>query len=186
MSIKRFFKDTGGALALSAALIAPPAVGFGVVASDFGRMIMTTFEMQDAADAAALAAAAELDGSEDAIARATLAAREALSNDDDRAPFAETLTVRFYGGADNQGAGRATTDGRDARFAKVEVVAPQIDFLLASWLNPAGNTEVGTSMMFTDALARRPVVFDCNPAVFLRCEASKSARDGTEREFLID
>lgn len=73
-------KQHGAILALMAILIIV-LIGIGALALDLGRLFVQRTELQNAADAAALAAAAELDGGSDAKDRAKAAARQLLSSD---------------------------------------------------------------------------------------------------------
>lgn len=70
-------KQRGAVLVLSALLMLV-LVGIGALALDLGRLHILHTQMENAVDAAALAAAKELDGSSGAIQRAMTAAREAL------------------------------------------------------------------------------------------------------------
>lgn len=66
-------------------------VGIAALVLDIGRILALRTEMQSAVDAAALAAAAELDQDSTAIERAKAAARELLSHDSRFAKVAELL-----------------------------------------------------------------------------------------------
>lgn len=80
-----------GAILILAAIIIPILIGMTALALDIGRLISVRSEMQNAADAAALAAAAELDGTSGALDRARSAARELLEHDSRFAKQAELL-----------------------------------------------------------------------------------------------
>jgi Flp pilus assembly protein TadG len=73
-SIYRLARDESGIAAIQIALLVAVLLGFSGLAIDLGRAFTVNTELQQAADAAALAAAAELDGFTGAIARATTAA----------------------------------------------------------------------------------------------------------------
>ncbi|MEE8084984.1 MAG: pilus assembly protein TadG-related protein, partial [Alphaproteobacteria bacterium] len=60
------------------ALVSAVLIGFGALVVDLGRLFTLQTELQNAADVAALAGAAELDGQSDAITRARAAATTAL------------------------------------------------------------------------------------------------------------
>lgn len=72
-------RQRGAFLAIMAILIVA-LLGFCALAIDVGRLLLLRSEMQNAADAAALAAAFELDSGPDAIERARIAARNALEH----------------------------------------------------------------------------------------------------------
>ena len=69
-----------GAILIMTAIFSVVLIGIAALALDAGRLFVQHSEMQNAADAAALAAAAELNGSTGAQARAKAAARELLSH----------------------------------------------------------------------------------------------------------
>lgn len=81
-----------GAILVLAAIFIPLLLGMTALALDVGRIMAVRSEMQNAADAAALAAAAELDGGTDALNRARAAARELLEHDSRFAKVGELLT----------------------------------------------------------------------------------------------
>ncbi|ATX81774.1 Putative Flp pilus-assembly TadE/G-like [Mariprofundus ferrinatatus] len=69
-----------GAILIMTLVYSVVLIGIAALALDVGRLLLLHSEMSNAADAAALAAAAELDGKDDARARARTAARELLSH----------------------------------------------------------------------------------------------------------
>lgn len=76
--IKHSGQQRGAILILMAILIVV-LIGIAALALDLGRLFVQRTELQNAADAAALAAAYELDGAADAQTRAKAAARQLLS-----------------------------------------------------------------------------------------------------------
>lgn len=84
-------RQHGAFLAIMAVLIIA-LLGFAGLAIDVGRMLVLRSEMQNAVDAAALAAAAQLDSGADAIERAKIAARNALEYNSHFARVREMLT----------------------------------------------------------------------------------------------
>lgn len=73
-------KQQGAYLAMMAVLIVV-LIGIAALVLDLGRVLTLRADMQAAADAAALAAAVELDGKPGAIDRARSAARFLISHD---------------------------------------------------------------------------------------------------------
>src|SRR5689334_7831595 len=69
-----FLRDTRGIAALHIALSSTLLFGATALAFDLGRVMSLQSELQSAADSAALAGAAELDGQTNAITRAKAAA----------------------------------------------------------------------------------------------------------------
>ena len=90
--------EAGGVLAYMSVLI-PVMMGVIGLAVDASRLYIVNTEQKDMADAAAIAGAYELDGEDDAIVRATLAAQEAISNNPkwatDAASETPLVSIRF-------------------------------------------------------------------------------------------
>jgi Flp pilus assembly protein TadG len=72
--LRRFARNERGAVLILFAMSLITMVGMAALSSDLGRQMRMNTELQEMADAAALAAAKELDGEGDAIARAVAAA----------------------------------------------------------------------------------------------------------------
>jgi hypothetical protein len=84
----------GNYMVLMAILLAV-LIGFGALAIDLGRVFVLRSEMQNAADAAAIAAAAELRGDSGAQSRAAAAARNMLQHDSKFAEVHDLLGVNI-------------------------------------------------------------------------------------------
>lgn len=82
-----------GAYLVMMALLLAVLIGFGALAIDLGRVMVLRSEMQNAADAAAIAAAAELRGDIGAQGRAATAASNLLQHDSKFAEVANLLGV---------------------------------------------------------------------------------------------
>jgi hypothetical protein len=80
-NMNRHFRRQRGAILVMMAILVVVLIGIAALALDVGRLFVQRTELQNAADAAALAAAAELDGESDAQTRAKAAARQLLSAD---------------------------------------------------------------------------------------------------------
>ncbi len=78
--MKSLWKDQAGSISIYAAMFSILAVGGGALVIDFSRSVVLQHQMQDAADAAAMAGAFHLDGKDGARARATTVALNALQN----------------------------------------------------------------------------------------------------------
>lgn len=96
MRARNFHRQKGAYVVLMASLMAL-LTGVGALAIDLGRLYVMRSEMQNAADAAAIAAAMELDNGPGARARAENAARNLLEHDSKFAEVAELLgdNIRF-------------------------------------------------------------------------------------------
>lgn len=80
-----------GAILIMTAIVLIVLVGVAALAMDIGRLVVLRSQLQNAADAAAIAAAVELDGEADARERAMAAAREAVRHDKSFAKLRDLL-----------------------------------------------------------------------------------------------
>jgi hypothetical protein len=79
--LRRLLKEEGGVVLILYALLIPVIIGMIGLAIDGGRVFIVNSELQDLADAAALAGAAELDGTAAGMTAATDKALNLLNND---------------------------------------------------------------------------------------------------------
>src|SRR3982751_479239 len=77
---KNLWASTEGAVAPTVALSLTGLIAAGSIAFDYARLASMDTELQDAADQAALAGAAQLDGQSGACARAAAAAASMVAN----------------------------------------------------------------------------------------------------------
>ena len=77
---RRVWRNCDGAVAPTVALSLVGLIAVGGVAFDYAHLASLDTELQQAADQAALAAATQLDGQSGAIARATAAAQNLITN----------------------------------------------------------------------------------------------------------
>lgn len=89
--MQRLMRSQRGAYLVIVSLLLVVLIGFGALALDLGRLFVLRSEMQNAADAAALAAAMELGREAGAQGRAILAARDVLEYDSKFASVRELL-----------------------------------------------------------------------------------------------
>ncbi|MCP8883580.1 pilus assembly protein TadG-related protein [Devosia sp. XJ19-1] len=89
-TLDRFSQDEDGVALVFVTILLPVIVGFALLAVDMARAYNLHNDLQKAADAFALAAAAELDGREDSIARANDAIANLLEN---QSRFSDSGTV---------------------------------------------------------------------------------------------
>ena len=102
--ISEFKKDEGGMILVFVALFLVAIFGMTALTFDLGRIASTQTDLQAYADHVALAAAGELDGGNDAITRATLAAenmirdRQTFATGDQDLDSAADFSLRFLTG----------------------------------------------------------------------------------------
>jgi hypothetical protein len=163
----------------------PVLIGFSLLAIDMSRVNNLHNDLQKAADAFALAGAAELDGSADAIDRATLAITNLVDNqsrfstagthtlaiDDvtvtflDDLPPTDDITLSTAGLGGN-GVDYSTTVQEDARFAEVSVSPTGFSSIFpASFLGGNNSFNVGAQAVagFGSAVCDYTPMFICNP-----------------------
>lgn len=182
---RKLRRDRRGAVALYAAFSSALVLGGGVLAIDFGRLVVLRTQMQNAADSAALSAATQLDGQPGAIARARSLAEQGVRNGTSisDAPGALTVqSVNFY----SQVSPTRVPTSNDFAAAFVEVVlAPeQVTLLLQPALDLI-STE-GASSRITELTASATATFDpvvCETPPFMACDPTES---GAANDNLMD
>ncbi len=140
--LSRLWEAREGAVAIYVAFVSVVMIGFGALVVDAGRVYTLQTELQNAADAAALAGAAELDRTSDSITRAQMAAKTALVKN--LQTFAsggqdvviKNSNIRFLSAlpADDDSpipASVVTTDPLKASYIEVTPSVKEVDFLLA-------------------------------------------------------
>ena len=174
----RLSSDSSGSVAIYVMLVSTILIGAGALAIDVGRLGSVRAQMQNAADAAALAGAMELDGTTDAIARATAIATNAATNKSLFQSVAGTpeivvQSVVFYSEYDTSTSpvtSTVTTDDLDAWFIQVTVVPRQINLLLEPAIAAGtGGTATGTITVNAMAVATLDVII-CNAPPLMMCD----------------
>lgn len=183
-----------GAVAPTVALTLFALIGVGGIAFDYARLVSMDTELQSAADQAALAAATQLDGEDDACARAIQAATTRLAAD---APWLANET-RFANDGDGllvqttapSGAQAcsgnpnvtfwqdedktvAATSGANANFVEVLVVEREANYALTPLVGAfsSGSIQAAALAGMQGSFCRIPPMMICNPA------------EGTDDEF---
>lgn len=169
-----------GAVGLYYAILMAILLGAMALAFDLGRLFTLNTELQNHADAAALAGAAELDGSLGSRGRATLAAQTGLQNTLENAQTFATdggtanVNVAIGGilflrqlppDTDQITADDLATSDADARFIRVVVEERRVDNALSLPLLGVSpwTTNAAAIGGFTQAVCRFPPLFMCNP-----------------------
>ena len=171
----RFAQAKRGAVTIYVALAAATTLGVIGLAIDATRAMIVHSEAQAAADALALAAASQLDGTPTAITRANTAIANLVSNQQRLAATgAGPVTVgsvRYLRGLPSSDdlpitATFVTTDPLLARFVEVTTTPLQHDntFLLAVGATPTINIARVAVAGCNQAICRAPPMMICNPA----------------------
>jgi hypothetical protein len=155
--------------------------GFAALAVDFSRLGTTHTQARSAAEAAALAAASQLDGTADAITRATNAAMSTplVQNEQNLAQSPGTVTIsslRFLNGlpagTPNLPGNPAeldpyvTTDPLEARFVEATTETLTQSNFFASAIGGGTTTTTSATAVagFTQVVCQRTPLAVCNPA----------------------
>jgi Flp pilus assembly protein TadG len=194
--IARPLTDDRGAVLVYVSLALTVFMGMAALAIDASRLFTLQTEMQSAADAFALAAAAELDGNAGAQTRAQAAIANMVQNNQTFATGANAivpgdLSVTFYSSipSDDQplSAGTIATDDATTRFVRVKVNQRQTSNIFAEFIG-GGATATATAQAvagFTQAVCKFTPLFICNP--YADKDALLSALEsGADQSRLID
>lgn len=133
--MKFFWNDQRGGVMAYGAIFAALAMGSTALAVDIGRMSVLRTQMQNHADAAAMAAAKQLDGKANARVRAEAMARDSIAAYSSIPSNGTELTVKdvnFYSEYDTI----KTIAGSDleAKFAEVVLVPKRVNMIFAPML----------------------------------------------------
>lgn len=184
--MKRMLRDQRGAVLVYVSVLMTLLLGAGVLAVDVPRTLTLRDQLQNAADAAALAGARQLIGTPGAIDRAMAATAQALENYQDFAdggPDAVQVAERLCGGdvatdcvrflwglpssdSDPIDASYETSSDSEARFIEVRVAAHT---MTASFMSVFGSEEsvglTARAVAGNDSLVCSvPPMFMCNPS----------------------
>lgn len=176
-TVRQFARETRGGFVVPLALALPVLFGFAVLAIDGGRYFNLQTSLQAAADALALAGAAELDSKSDSIVRANRAIDTLVSNEQRFGEGAQAvsraqLSVRFLSSLPSTDAQsiadtNLTTDPLKAGFVEVAIrpVAFRSIFAAAASVATGPLQTQASAVAGFDSLACNVApLFMCNPA----------------------
>lgn len=180
-AVTAFTADRSGAVALYVGMVSALLIGAGAVVFDIGRVEIVKTQMQNAADAAALAAAVHLDGLDGARARAQVVAQNAASQQSliDVGAVANgnsadivVNSVDFYS-AYTPSKVAATSDA-DAAFVEVTIAPRDVSLFMEPVLslisgNPA---QQSTHVVSTSVATTAPII--CNAPPLMMCDPLES------------
>jgi Flp pilus assembly protein TadG len=162
--------SAGGGVAIYVSLVGAIVMGSLVLGIDVGRIAVLKTQMQNAADAAAVAAAAQLDHQDGARARASQVATSAAANSSGLSLGGgdfSVASVTFF--ADYETKTGATSDA-DATFVQVTLAAEDIEILFRPVLDilSGGSSESVTSVTASAVGTTAPLV--CKAPPFMICD----------------
>lgn len=178
-SIRQVLRDyrdqEDGALLVFVAMALTVFLGLVALSFDLGRMAITDSELQSYADSVALAAAGELDGKDDSIARAILAAAlisdtQTFGNANNSLQGASDYTLTFLSAlpaSDSAATTAVTTDPRITRFVLVNVAPTEVDLTFgAAFASLGGFSEIDTEVGATAVAGYTQYACDVTPLMF--------------------
>jgi Flp pilus assembly protein TadG len=181
---RSLWRNIEGAVAPTVALSLTALIAAGGIAFDYSRMATMDTELQTAADQAALAAAAQLDGGTTACKRAVAAAQGMVANqtlmandnlgtsvtvpdpgvcnDDGSITFSATASVRFYKDVDKT---QPADDSSNAKFVEVQVADRQANYALTPIVAAFRSGEMHAIAFagLNSAICKVPPLMMCNP-----------------------
>jgi Flp pilus assembly protein TadG len=167
--LRKLANDEDGSIALFLAIALPVTMGMIGLVLDGGAFFHLNTDMQELADAAAIAGAAELDGASDALTRATDRAENLLSNDPHWSNVARSgvqiTTPTFYSELDPVNGDTLATGAADAKYIKVTTVIRErtISFLSAVGLTGNAQTSASAVAGSTPIACNVQPLMLCNP-----------------------
>jgi Flp pilus assembly protein TadG len=175
-SARSLWRNSEGAVAPLVALSLTALIAAGGVAFDYARVASMDTELQSAADQAALAAAAQLDGNDGACSRAAAAANGMLANktymSNDGNGTAITIPnestcdatgqIRFYKDINKT---QAATDDADAKFVEVTVDSRTAVYALTPIVAAFSSGAISATAFagLNSAICKVPPLMLCNP-----------------------
>jgi len=168
MILNKFLSDTSGAVAVYAAMFTIVAVGAGAIALDIGRMTLLRAEMQNRADAGAMAAARFLDGSDGARAMATDVATNAMTQVS--GVNSDTLTVNSVSFFSSLNPAVAANTDLEAKFIQVDLATSTTDLLFAPVLEMLASGNIASGMDQTAQATAGPKPFLCHAPPLMICD----------------
>lgn len=170
----KLFRDQTGGIAIYSAVFSIIAIGGAVLTMDYGRMTVLRAQMQNRADAAAMAGAVYLDGSDGARARATDVATNAATQSSSITIDANDLSVSAvnYYSQLQPNAVVATTD-QGASFIEVVLVPKTVNYMFRPVLNLLSANGATSGQMSASAVAG-PDPYICEVPPLMLCDPGET------------
>ncbi|HYD99098.1 MAG TPA: pilus assembly protein TadG-related protein, partial [Alphaproteobacteria bacterium] len=168
--MERMLHDRRGSVATYVALFAGLGIGAGALAVDIGRLGVLRAQMQNHVDAAAMAAARQLDARAGSRARARAAAQQAISaqalvTNGDGALVVDRID--FYAQMEPE---RIEGDDFTTVFAEVTLRPQTVDLLLEPVLAKAAQTTAARQSTMQARAVARPQPFVCHAPPLMICD----------------
>ncbi|GAA0273337.1 pilus assembly protein TadG-related protein [Alteraurantiacibacter aestuarii] len=175
---RNFAKDAAAAISALYAVALLGLIAIAGIGLDYGRLVTMQSELQNAADQAALAAATQLNGADDAMVRARTAANAAFASaasayvnetrvaNDGGGSAITGLTFTFYDGYANDQPGELLAndaDGARAKVVRVTVNDREVFYALTPVVGAlsSGGVEADAMAMLERAVCNLPPIMVC-------------------------
>ncbi len=169
--MRQMLRTEKGSVAVYSAFLGLIAIGTGALTLDYGRVSVVRSQMQNRADAGAMAAAHQLDGREGAQARATTVAFNAMTQTTSLTSDSANLdvqSVKFYSEIEPDKVDAAGDE--DSRYAEVVLNQRKIDYYLTPILFGStstthhGNLPASATASSNPFICHAPPLMICDPA----------------------
>ncbi|MBS0383936.1 MAG: pilus assembly protein [Proteobacteria bacterium] len=191
-----FARAESGAVLAWLAILVPVLLGLGTLAVDLSRLFSLQTQLQNAADALALAGAAELNGANTSIARSTSAINNLVVNNQrfgaNGPAQVAVSSIRFLQSLPASDAiaissANITTDPTAARYVEVQVSPVSMNFILPFFSGIANaTTGARATAGLREALCQSTPMFICNPWEGTSTSLTQAANDPAQLRRLID
>lgn len=175
-------REREGAVAVIIGVTFTIIMAMSALAMDAGRVIVLKNQMQNAADAAVLSGATQLNGQDNAIARATTVATSTVSNSSGFIGGAQ-LTVASVLVLSSLSPDTAALNEAEARFIRVTLTPQTLTLFMQPLVELIGSTSLAATfdVQATAAATISPIV--CNAAPFMACDPAEGM---TPADSLLD
>lgn len=170
-ALNKMFRDRRGSITVYTALFLTASISAGTIAIDFGRMAVLRSEMQNSADAAAMAGAVQLGGRAGAQARALDVASNAavgwsaLATGNGDLDIAEVSYLSIL-----EPDLITATGNADANFIEVTLVPKQITILFQPMLNSLTESASATTQSLSAVATAGIDPFICHAPPLMMCD----------------
>ena len=160
-----------GAVAVYASLVLTLLSAFGAIGIDYGRLVALRAQLQSAADAAAIAAARQLDGTAGARDRASAVAANAAQNSSLLvAGSFQVANVAFFSALAPD---VAAVNDADASSARVTLAPESLRLLLQPVLNVIASSSASSVVDLTASAGAAAAPLVCNAPPLMICDPSE-------------
>ena len=173
--LSRLATDGHGTVLVQFSIYIIAIMGMIGLALDGGRFILLNNSLQELADAAALAGAAQLDGMSDAITRADAAAQATASNNPPRwydVGGSSTITTTYYSSLNPD---KTTTDPTQANYIQVTTASSQVAPSFLNAVSAFTTSAVSNNATTATAWAQGNNLANCVPTQSFMCNPFESS-----------